>query len=163
MVVGVAGDRGTAAPTVTAWAGLSSTRSAEILLPGARMKGMGLVGAALPALKNTNPPGVQEGALVPSQKPPAPVTSNMQRAKNDGLGCVDEATIQTVSNCETARPPKDCAQQRAEFIKSQACFTILGGTTGAIEAGSHSFDWLRVRVPGTIQPLWTPRSLFLNN
>jgi hypothetical protein len=130
-------------------------------------EGAGLVGAlpALPPLKNANPPGVKEGGAVPDQKPssPPPITSNVQQALTDGFGCVDQATIQTVSNCEAARPADDCEQQRAELINSKVCFAITGGTAGAIEAGSHSFDWLRVRVPGTIQPLWTPRGLFLNN
>ncbi len=117
--------------------------------------------ATLPALKNTNPLGVREGSMVADQKRAPPVTSNVQQAKDDGLGCVDETTIQIVSTCEAARPAKDCEQQRAEFIKSEACYRIPSGTTGAIEAGSHSFDWLRVRVPGAIQPLWTPRGLFL--
>jgi hypothetical protein len=125
--------------------------------------GLGAALSALPPLKYTNPPGVREGGMVPDQKPSPPVASNVQQATSDGVGCLDEATIQTVSTCEAARPAKDCEQQRAELIVTKACFAIPAGTTGAIEAGSHSFDWLRVRVPGTIQPLWTQRSLFLNN
>jgi hypothetical protein len=132
-------------------------------------EGAGVAAAlsALPSLKNANPPGIKEGGIVPDrQSPPGsapPITSNVQQATKDGLGCINQPTIQAVSNCETAQPAKDCVQQRAELMNSKACFAITSGTVGAIEAGSHSFDWLRVRVPGTIQPLWTARSLFLKN
>jgi hypothetical protein len=93
----------------------------------------------------------------------AAVTSNVQQARTSGLGCVDEATLQQASSCEAAKPADECERERAKLIDTRACFAITAGTTAAIEAGSHSFDWLRVRVPGTIQSLWTARSLFLQN
>jgi len=33
------------------------------------------------------------------------------------------------------------------------------GKEATIEAGSHSFDWVRIRVEGLRRPLWSPRSL----
>lgn len=114
--------------------------------------------SALPALKSAAPdqPPPQE----PQQTPP--VTTNIQPALSDGLGCIDAATIQTVSSCEAGQGAKNCEQQRTALIGSKTCFAIHAGTTGAIEASSE-FELIRVRVPETIQPLWTPRSLFLNN
>jgi hypothetical protein len=104
--------------------------------------------------------------MVPDEKPsapPPPITTNEQQAKTDGIGCADQATIQAVSNCQAAQAAKDCDRERAELINTKSCFAITGGTTGRIEAGSHSFEWVRVRVPGISQPLWTARSLFLKN
>jgi hypothetical protein len=109
---------------------------------------------------------VTQSGMAPEQKSSpaaAPVTSNVQQAQADGLGCVDQVTIRQTSSCPAARPTDECERERANLIDAGACFAIAGGTTAAIEASSHSFDWLRVRVPGTIQPLWTARSLFLQN
>ena len=130
---------------------------------------LGAALAIVPALPDKSASPVNKGAMVPDlsrakpSDPTPPITSNVQQAIADGIGCIDEATIQTVSTCETARSAKDCEQQRAELIGSKTRYSITAGTTGAIEAGSHSFDWLRVRIPGATQPLWTPRGLFLNN
>jgi hypothetical protein len=110
-------------------------------------------------------PGLNEHGMVPDQKQPAPppIISNIQKAKADGLGCVDQATIRSVSSCSEARPSKDCAHERSGLISAKTCFEIPSGSTAAIEAGSYSFDWLRVRVPGSAQSLWTSRTLFLTD
>lgn len=104
-----------------------------------------------------------EQGIAPDQEPTPPIAANVQQAKADGLGCVDQAIMEAVSSCTTSRSADDCDRQREELIRAKACFVIAGGTAAAIEASSHSFDWLRVRVPGTVQPLWTARALFLSD
>ena len=112
--------------------------------------------AGVPNKQTTN------GKSTPRTHAP-PVVSNIQPAKADGLGCVDQANIRAISSCAASRPAEECDRQRAELLNTKACFAIAGGTSATIEAGSHSFEWLRVRVTGTERPLWTVRMLFLKD
>jgi hypothetical protein len=68
--------------------------------------------------------------------------------------------MRRVSTCVSA-PGRDCEQEKATLIQSAACAPIPGGIDVMIEAGSHSFELLRIRVPGHLAPLWTDRRLVL--
>jgi hypothetical protein len=55
----------------------------------------------------------------------------------------------------------DCKTKVDESLAKGECARLKKGTPATIEAGSHSFDWVRILVPGQPQPLWTQRSLVL--
>jgi hypothetical protein len=129
-------------------------------------EGLAAALAVIPALNGASTTPLTQNGISPQPKSlpeAAPVTSNVQQAKADGLGCVDQVTLQQASNCPATKPADERERERANLVSTGACFAIAGGTPAAIEASSRSFDWLRVRVPGTIQSLWTARSLFMQN
>jgi hypothetical protein len=84
----------------------------------------------------------------------------MQKTRSSGIGCTSQETIRRVSTCAAAQGGA-CDQEKADLIKAGTCAMIPGGVDVFIEAGSHSFDWLRIRVPGRPAPLWTDRRLVL--
>ena len=99
---------------------------------------------------------------VPDQKLPAPVTPSKLSARTDGIGCVDPASLQRITYCDNTRTAEECDGERALSIILGECSEVPLGTTADIEPNSPH-EWVHVRVPGTIRPLWTPRSLFLKD
>jgi hypothetical protein len=84
----------------------------------------------------------------------------VQKARLSGIGCTDQETMRKVSSCVQAHN-RDCEQEKATLITAATCALIPAGIDVIIEAGSHSFDWLRIRVPGQLAPLWADRRLVL--
>jgi hypothetical protein len=77
-----------------------------------------------------------------------------------GIGCISQEAMRKVSACTPAQG-RDCEQQKTALIQAATCALIPVGIDVMIEAGSHSFDWLRIRVPGHPAPLWTDRRTVL--
>lgn len=97
----------------------------------------------------------------PSLPSAAPPTTNTQKTRATGIGCVSQETLRNVSTCAVGQG-RNCEQEKAELLKTATCAVIPSGIDVIIEAGSHSFEWLRVRVPGQQSPLWTDRSVVLD-
>lgn len=55
-----------------------------------------------------------------------------------------------------------CDAQEADTIAKGECAKVAKGTDATIQAGSHSFDWVRVRVVEERRELWTSRALVLD-
>ncbi len=89
---------------------------------------------------------------MPAQ-PPAPApASNVQKTRSSGIGCTSQEAVRRVATCATAQG-RDCEQEKAALIEAATCAMIPAGVDVRIEAGSHSFEWLRIRVPGHLTPL----------
>lgn len=86
----------------------------------------------------------------------------MQTTKASGIGCKSQADILMLSTCVPSQA-RDCERERAALIERASCASIPRGISVWIEAGSHSFAWLRIRVPGHPEPLWTDRKLALEH
>ena len=111
------------------------------------------------------PIGLHSRTAIPAvskQEPAATVTPNKLTARTDGMGCVDQVSLQYIADCDNTRTAEECDGERALSTIIGDCSEIPFGTTVDIEPNS-SHDRLYVRVPGTIRPLWTPRSLFFND
>lgn len=91
---------------------------------------------------------------------PAPPTSNVLAARSDGVGCADQDVVRGVTLCPLEQG-RDCDSERAALLAQGECFLVSTGTRATVEASSHSFEWLRVRIPGLEKPVWTDRALFL--
>jgi hypothetical protein len=106
--------------------------------------------------EGTSGPGV--GSPPPS--PPVGPLSNVHTTRAGGLGCRDMLTIHKLSTCVPGQT-RDCEREKTAHIDAGTCALIPVGVTVTIEASSHTFDWLRIRVPGHPAPLWTDRRLVL--
>lgn len=111
-------------------------------------------------------PTSSQGLLsTPAQAAPGdgPVTTNVQVMRAEGMGCSsqdDSRKLQLV--CGASAGP-DCASAQAQAATSSRCVKIPAGAIVKIEAGSHSFDWLRVRISGHKQSLWVERGRVLDD
>lgn len=92
--------------------------------------------------------------------PNAGPASNVQKTRSSGIGCREQTDTHILSTCVSGAG-RDCVGERAKLIAEARCTLIPDGVSVVIEAGSHSFDWLRIRVPGHTAPLWTERQLVL--
>jgi hypothetical protein len=103
-----------------------------------------------------------KGSVVETPLPPSAPgpTSNVHKTRVNGIGCRDTSSVHKVSACVSGQA-RDCGLEKAALVKAGTCVVIPIGTSVKIEAGSHSFDWLRIRVPGHPAPLWTERKLVL--
>jgi len=100
---------------------------------------------------------------------------NQRTIKQDGVAC---ATTQRLTQFRACSPdacaaqfkePKaaavcttKCASDVETAVKAGECARVVKGTDTTIEAGSHSFDWVRVRLPDVRKELWVERSLVLD-
>jgi len=92
-----------------------------------------------------------------------PSNFHVRKIKTDGVACTTQLAIARVATACTSRVDgPHCKAQIEGALSSGECAKLLAGTEVAIEAGSHSFDWLRFRVQGRPQPLWSQRSLVLD-
>ena len=98
------------------------------------------------------------GAPPPSL--PTGPASNMQKTRANGIGCRDQESIRKLSTCVPGQA-RDCERERAALIAAATCALIPIGISVMIEASSHSFEWVRIRVPGHPAPLWTERRVVL--
>ena len=97
-------------------------------------------------------------------KPSSPATNfHVRKTKADGIACTSQLHIARVAEACTARVDgPECKAQAETAVTSGQCAKLSAGTEVAIEAGSHSFDWLRFRVKDRPEPLWSKRSLVLD-
>jgi hypothetical protein len=88
---------------------------------------------------------------------------HIRKTKIEGIACVSQLAIARVATaCTSNVDGPECKAQAKDALTSGACTRLPAGTEVTIEAGSHSFDWLRFRVQGLQRPLWSPRNLVLD-
>ena len=104
-------------------------------------------------------PLVSQTPLTPNV--PGPIVSNRQTTRITGTACVTQEAIWAVRNCALGQGRRCEADVRAH-LDAGSCSVISAGTVVKIEAGSHSFDWLRISVPGVSRSLWIERRLVLD-
>ena len=63
-------------------------------------------------------------------------------------GAVKTCTSKCVSDVETA-------------VKAGECARAIKGTDTTIQAGSHSFDWVRIKLHGAKKEMWVERNVVL--
>jgi hypothetical protein len=107
-----------------------------------------------------NPMPEVPGFGAKSSTPPA--NFHNRKTKTDGIACTSQLAIARVAETCTMADGPECKAQANGAITSGQCAKLPAGTEVTIEAGSHSFDWLRLRVQGRQQPLWAQRSLVLD-
>jgi hypothetical protein len=97
-------------------------------------------------------------------KPPAsPPNFRVRRTKVEGVACTSQLIIARVAEACTVRADDpECKAQAEGALASGQCENLPAGTEVTIEAGSHSFDWLRFHVKGRAGALWSERSLVLD-
>ena len=91
--------------------------------------------------------------MQPAQQPAEP-----QKTRSSGIGCTNQETLRKIFTCVAAQG-RDCEQEQSDLINATSCAMIPAGVEVRIEAGSYSFEMLRIRVPGHQAPLWTDRGL----
>ena len=82
--------------------------------------------------------------------------------KADGPAC---ATLQTLAALQTCACEKDlelCDAQVANVTATRQFAKFTKGTDATIQACSHSFDWVSVRISGEPQQIWTNRMFVLD-
>jgi hypothetical protein len=108
--------------------------------------------------------GAYQGSLGfwPGQGSSTPASNfNVRTVKSDGIACTSQtATAGVTTAC--AANGKDCSDHVKSVIEAGTCVRVPAGAKAVIEAGSHSFDWVRFRVEGDPRPLWSARGLLLN-
>jgi len=107
-------------------------------------------------------PAPYKGSVIggPPPSPPTGPATNIQKTRASGVGCRDQESIRKLSSCVSGQA-RDCEQEKTALIEAATCALIPVGVSVMIEAGSHSFEWLRIRVPGHPVPLWTDRKVVL--
>ena len=92
-----------------------------------------------------------------------PANFHIRKTKAEGIACSSQIAIARVAGaCAGRADAPECKAQADGAVTSGQCTRLPVGTEVAIEAGSHSFDWLRFKVNGQPQPLWSQRSLVLD-
>lgn len=118
----------------------------------AASKALGLVGA----------PSTGDAALAADGGNGAEaVASNQLKLKTQGIACVATETLKAMTSCPTRTPPADCSGERKTLVQNGACIELAEGAPVTVQAGSRSFDWLKIRVPGRSEQLWIERSFLL--
>ena len=89
---------------------------------------------------------------------------NVRTIKRDGIACTSQTAVAEVASClVTAEQTKtDCRAKIDQALATQTCAQLKAGTQATIEAGSHSFDWVRFKVTGQPRALWAERKLVLD-
>jgi hypothetical protein len=113
-------------------------------------------GSAFIAGMTGGPTRLMGSATLPSR------SFNVRVAKHDGIACTSQTMVAEIASCLVASGAQnDCKAKVDQALAGQACLRIQAGTEATIEAGSHSFDWIRFRVGGHPQALWARRELLL--
>ena len=89
-------------------------------------------------------------------------TFNVRPVKRDGIACTSQTTVARVASCVVGNGGTDCKADVDATLAKGECAGLPAGTQATIEAGSHSFSWVRFRVQGRPQPMWAERSLVLD-
>lgn len=100
---------------------------------------------------------------------------NERTIKADGIACSSTNKLTEFENCNA----ETCAVQHKEetvvkectakcaadiqtAVKAGECAHVVKGTDITVQAGSHSFAWVRIKVPGAKKELWVERALVLD-
>jgi hypothetical protein len=101
-------------------------------------------------------------AIAPTEALPVSVTTNGLKSKTPGLACAAPASLQALRACSSNTPTGDCAADRKAVVAAGTCVEIPAGTPLVVQAGSRSFDWLRVKLEGRAGEFWIDRGLALD-
>lgn len=82
---------------------------------------------------------------------------NHRSVKRDALACTSPTLLVRVVPCASGKGETSCQAQLVEAVAKGECMTLRGGSEASVEAGSHSFDWLRIRPRGERRELWIER------
>lgn len=86
---------------------------------------------------------------------------NKRKVRAEGMACTSQLDSARTSLCLIENASADCRAIVEAALQKGDCAKLEVGKEATIEAGSHSFDWVRIRVEGLRRPLWSPRSLIL--
>ena len=86
---------------------------------------------------------------------------NKRAMRADGIACSSQNILASAASCLIGRGHPNCnAAVEPSFTKGD-CSRVTAGTEARIEAGSYSFEWVRVRILNRPWPLWVERQLVL--
>jgi len=91
-----------------------------------------------------------------------PKAFNVRVIKRDSLGCTSQTMLVGLAACDMSKKAAECKSRSDEAIAAGECAPLQAGTEAAIQAGSHSFEWVRIRVKGELQELWVERRLVMD-
>lgn len=118
----------------------------------------------VPSLPKLDTPATAKASAAPSAasavKPNRPFNARIVKA--DGLACVSPQVLAALKTCPRDKDAASCDAQATEAVAKGDCAKVAKGADATIQAGSHSFDWVRVRVVGDRRELWTSRTLVLD-
>lgn len=103
------------------------------------------------------------GGLPPTgaETPGEAVMTNQLRTKTVGVVCASVESLQALRLCPNRNPPIDCAGEAKALISQGACVELAADTPVNVQAGSRSFEWLKVRVGSRQGTYWADRQLLL--
>lgn len=112
-----------------------------------------------PALLATQKLGIAGVGDAEAARPP--VTSNQILTLGDGVGCLTTGHLENLRNC--TKGEASCEGERQVLLDDRSCILMPPGTPVTVEASSRSFEWLRVRIPGVVAPMWAERGIILGS
>ena len=123
-------------------------------------QGQKFIATMMPLATATAAPALTDTKTAPAAEP---TRFNKRAIRANGVACTSQSATAETATCLVGKAaPADCKARMDEALKKGLCIKILAGTEATIEAGSHSFDWVRIRVPGQVQPVWSQRQLVLD-
>lgn len=87
---------------------------------------------------------------------------NVRTVKRDGIACSSQTTVARVATCVMGKGETSCKADVDATLAKGECARLPAGTKAKIEAGSHSFNWVRFSIDGRTGSLWAERSLVLD-
>jgi hypothetical protein len=127
-------------------------------------EGPALIALGIAAAKNALTPATnaQHAAALADEEavPGVAITSSELKAKADGVVCVAVETLRAMQTCPKQSPPVDCGQQEKTLVDAGACVRVARDAVVSVQAGSRSFDWLRIKLKDR-GVFWAERGLFL--
>ncbi|PPC85837.1 MAG: hypothetical protein CTY31_12340 [Hyphomicrobium sp.] len=86
---------------------------------------------------------------------------NQRVVKDDGIACASTSLLSTLNNCATETDDENCTAQIEVAVRNGQCTKIIKGAETTIEAGSGSFEWVRIKLLGVKGEYWINRDLVL--
>lgn len=131
---------------------------------GAEQGGRWIAANTAPAMPSAQSPAATNAlsspVALPTHKANRPF--NARTVKADGVACISAQVLAALKSCARDTNAARCDAQEASSFAKGECAKVAKGTDALIQAGSHSFDWVRVRVTGDRRELWTARTLVLD-
>ncbi len=87
---------------------------------------------------------------------------NKRSVKVEGVACTSQTSVARMTTCALGNGPPGCKADMDVTISKGDCRKVTVGAEATIEAGSHSFDWVRIRIQGYPGALWVARKMVLD-
>ena len=84
---------------------------------------------------------------------------NKRAIRADGVACASQNSVASAASCLIGKGQPDCKAAVEQAITKGECSKVVAGTEARIEAGLHSFDWVRVKIGNRPMPMWVERQL----